>query len=258
MKRDYYQKAYGPSKSKTYETSLFNLIQSEFGYIGGPDVIKLFVQKVCGLNREYYKREEYVSPGEMRYLALKAGQKYSRGRKLSEMQLVPVTLTVVSLDDIEDRVNRLPRKERMKKITARLLREAKAQGAVLSETDIAIIFRVSCSAVSNYVLGYEKEHRVVLPRPGSEMDMGKTLTHKKLAFQNYKKKLSTTKNARLIDHSPESVDRYIKDGTRVEKLYEAGYTEWEMAFFTGLPGYVVKQYVETIEEFKKKEEVRSR
>jgi len=88
--------------------------------------------------------------------------------------------------------------------------------------------------------------------------MGKTLTHKKLAFQNYKKKLSTTKNARLIDHSPESVDRYIKDGTRVEKLYEAGYTEWETAFFTGLPGYVVRQYVETIEEFKKKEEELSR
>jgi len=45
------------------------------------------------------------------------------------------------------------------------------------------------------------------------------------------------------------VDRYIKDGTRVEKLYETGYTEWEISFFTGLPGYV-----EIIEEFKKKEE----
>ncbi len=258
MKVDYYQKAYGPSRSKTYETSLFNLIQVEFGYIGGPDVVKLFVQKICDLNREYYKRAEYVRPGEMRYLALKAGQKYSRGRKLSEMRLMPVTLTVVAPEDIEDRVARLQRMERMKKISARLLREAKAQGAVLSETDIAIIFRVSCSAVSNYVLGYEGEHGVVLPRPGSEMDIGKTLTHKKLAFQNYKKKLSTTKNARLIDHSPESVDRYIKDGTRVEKLYDTGYTEWEISFFTGLPGYVVRQYVETIEEFKKKEDEQSR
>lgn len=60
---------------------MFNLIQSEFGYIGGPDVVKLFVQKICELNRKYYKRAEYVKPGEMRYLALKAGQKYSRGRE---------------------------------------------------------------------------------------------------------------------------------------------------------------------------------
>ncbi len=169
---------------------------------------------------------------------------------------MPVTLTLVAPEDIDDRVNKFTRKERMSKITARLLREAKAQGALLSETDIAIIFRVSCAMVSNYVTGYEDEHKVVLPRPGSEMDLGKTLTHKKLAFQNYKKKMSTLENARLIDHSPESVDKYIKDGTRVEKLYETGYTEWEISFFTGLPGYVVKQYVEIIDEFKKKEQSR--
>ncbi|GCC11261.1 hypothetical protein IPdc08_01312 [archaeon] len=108
--------------------------------------------------------------------------------------------------------------------------------------------------VSNYVIGYEDEHKVVLPRPGAEMDLGKTLTHKKLAFQNYKKKMPTSENARLIDHSPESVDRYIKDGTGVEKLYETGYTEWEISFLMGLPGYVVKQYVEMIDEFKKKEQ----
>jgi len=118
MKVDHYQKVYGPSKSKTYETSLFNLIQSEFGYIGGPDVIKLFVQKICALNLEYYKQADYIKPGEMRYLALKAGEKYSCGKKLSEMQLVPVTLTMVTSKDINDRVNKLPRKERMKKITA--------------------------------------------------------------------------------------------------------------------------------------------
>ena len=65
----------------------------------------------------------------------------------------------------------------------------------------------------------------MIPRPGTEMDMGKTLAHKKLAFQNYKKKIPTSKNAKLIDHTPESVDRYIKDGTRIEKLYNERYEE---------------------------------
>ena len=46
----------------------------------------------------------------------------------------------------------------------------------------------------------------------------------------------------MIDHTPESVDRYIKDGIRIEKLYADGYNEWDMAFFTGLPIYVVKEY----------------
>jgi hypothetical protein len=70
------------------------------------------------------------------------------------------------------------------------------------------------------------------------MDMGTSLTHKRLAYHNYKKKIPTSENACLIDHTPESVDRYIKDGTCIEKLYAAGYNEWDMAFLTGLPIYV--------------------
>jgi len=58
-------------------------------------------------------------------------------------------------------------------------------------------------------------------------------------------------NARFIDHTPESVDRYIKDGTRIEKLYTAGYNKWDMAFFTGLQIYVVKEYVEIIKSYEK-------
>jgi len=46
VKEDWYRKVYGPSASKTYETSLFNLITTEFGYIGGPDIVKLFTKKI--------------------------------------------------------------------------------------------------------------------------------------------------------------------------------------------------------------------
>jgi hypothetical protein len=105
--------------------------------------------------------------------------------------------------------------------------------------------------ISNHVISYEKRTKRVIPRAGTEMDMGKSLTHKRLAFNNYKKKISTTENARLIDHTPESVDRYIKDGTRIEKLYAAGFKEWDMAFFTGLPIYIVQEYVEIIKTYEK-------
>lgn len=74
--------------------------------------------------------------------------------------------------------------------------------------------------ISNHVTSYEKRTKKVIPRAGTEMDMGKSLIHKRLAFYN--------------------------DGTHIEKLYAAGYNEWDMAFFTGLPIYVVKEYVEII------------
>ena len=246
MKKDWYRTAYGPSAAKTYETSLFNLITTEFGYIGGPDVVKLFTKKIVELNDQYYLHENFVRPGQMRWLVLKAGQKYSKGKKLRDMQLVPVTLTLISPDDIEDKANGKKKKELVEKLIVRLFNETKEQGGVLTETDVAILLRLSGTMISNYITDYEKRTNVVVPRAGTEMDLGKTLTHKRLAFHNYKKKVPTSENARLIDHATDSVDRYIKDGTRVEKLYTNGYSEWEISFFTGLPGYVVKEYIEII------------
>jgi hypothetical protein len=117
---------------------------------------------------------------------------------------------------------------------------------VLTETDIAIILRMTGSMVSVHVTSYEEKTKKVIPRAGTEMDIGRSLTNKKLAFHNYKKKIPTSENARLIDHTPESVDIYIKDGTRIEKLYADGYNEWEMAFLTGLSICLVQEYVEII------------
>ena len=68
---------------------------------------------------------------------------------------------------------------------------------------------------------------------GTEMDMGKSLTPKRLAFHNYKKEIPTSENARLIDLILSR--RYIKDGIRIEKLHTDGYSEWDMAFLTGIP-----------------------
>ena len=251
MKEDWNRKTFGPSAAKTYETNLFNLIKTEFGYIGGPDIVKLFTKKIVELNNQYYLREEFVRPGQMRWLVLKAGQKYSKSKKLSDMQLIPVTLTLINPEDIEDRVTKVKKKELIEKLIVRLCTETKEQGGVLTETDIAILLRMTGAMVSNHVIDYEKRTQKVIPRAGTEMDIGKSLTHKRLAFHNYKKKIPTSANARLIDHTPESVDRYIKDGTRIEKLYTDGYNEWDMAFFTGLPIYVVQEYVEIIKSYEK-------
>jgi hypothetical protein len=115
VKEDWYRKMYGPSAAKTYETSLFNLITTEFGYIGGPDIVKLFTKKIVELNNQYYMREEFVRPGQMRWLVLIAGQKYSKSKKLSDMQLIPVTLTLISPEDIEDRIKKVKKNELMEK-----------------------------------------------------------------------------------------------------------------------------------------------
>ncbi len=54
------------------------------------------------------------------------------------------------------------------------------------------------------------------------MDMGKSLTHKRLALHNHKKKDSHFKECAFERSYSESVDRYIKDGTRIENSMQIG------------------------------------
>lgn len=203
------------------------------------------------LNDQYYLHGDFIRPGQMRWVVLKAGQKYSKSKKLRDMQLIPVTLTLINPEDIEDRVNHVKKKELLEKLIVRLCKETKEQGGVITETDQSILLRLSGTSISNYITNYEKRTNEVVPRAGTEMDMGKSLTHKRLAYHNYKKKIPTSENARLIDHTTESTDRYIKDGTRVEKLYLSGYSEWEISFFTGIPGYIVREYIDIISSYEK-------
>ena len=252
MKRDWNSVVYGPMKQKTYDTALFDLIRTEFGYIGGPDVITLFVRKIVELNNEYYRPDHYVKPGQMRWLAVRAGEKYGKRKTMRDMKLVPITLTIINEEDIEDCCNGVHPKERQQKFIKRLHQEARNQEGVLPEADAAVILRTSLNTISRQILDYEKRTGEIIPRSGTEMDMGKTLTHKRLAFHNFKKKMSTTENARSIDHSPGSVDRYVKDAMRVERLHGAKYSSWDIAFFTGLSISVVNQYIEVIDDHNQK------
>ena len=53
------------------------------------------------------------------------------------MQLIPVTLTLISPEDIEDRITKVKKNELIEKLIVRLCAETKEQGGVLTETDIA-------------------------------------------------------------------------------------------------------------------------
>ena len=239
---------YGPMAYKTYETALFKLIEAEFGYIGGPDVINLFVKKITELNEKYYVDKNSIKPGQMLWLAVEKNEKQSYGKRMKDNKLVPVILTLITPEDIEDYASGKKPKNLRAKFLSRIYNEAYDQGGVLSEPDGAILLRISRSMVSKCILDYEKDYGVMIPRSGNIRDMGRTLTHKVMAIRNYKKNIPTPDNARMIKHSPDDVDRYIKNHMRIELLHKRGHSDVEIAFITGLGVSLVREYMEIIEE----------
>jgi hypothetical protein len=48
------RKVYAPLQEKTFEHALTHLFQTEFGFLGGPAVIKLMVDRIRDLVEVYY------------------------------------------------------------------------------------------------------------------------------------------------------------------------------------------------------------
>jgi len=88
----------------------------------------------------------------MRWLAL---SKETRATSKNP-QFVPVTLTLVSEEDIEKYCNGLPREDIIQDIIARLLTEAYEQDGLLSMRDLSLIMYYNASHLSNLRLKYEK------------------------------------------------------------------------------------------------------
>ena len=94
---------------------------------------------------------------------------------------------------------------------ARVLSEAYVQNGLLSYSEVQWIFLLGQATVGRALDSYQRQHNVILPCPGTVLDMGRTLTHKDLIVRLHLQGLTTLEIARSTHHHPHSVDAYIKD-----------------------------------------------
>ena len=120
----------------------------EYGYDKGPVVAQAIVADICETVRRYYRRQADLEPGELIYLAPANGEGGGRGKTMGRTKLVPVRLTIVADEDIEAIRQGLPTADRRTIRVRRLARQAHAQGALLSQRDIALLAGCSPGAVS--------------------------------------------------------------------------------------------------------------
>ena len=102
---------------------------------------------------------------------------------------------------------------------------------------MAILFHHSSSRVAELIRTYEAETGEIVPRRGTAHDMGRTLSHKKIICRKaYREGKPPHVIARETDHSPEAVDHYLVNLSRVYfAVVQRGMTLAEAAFATQLP-----------------------
>jgi len=242
---------YRPQAGKTLRQALIRFIAREFPRLGGPWVIRLFVDKLLELGDTYHIARERLTPGQTLWPAVALDERPAYRKPLTRTRQVPVVVTLVNQDDIADLRANAKRCDLLKRALVRAANDAYAQGGVLTVTDLGLLFRLSPTRTAELIRGYEAETGEVVPRRGNLHDMGRTVTHKRIICRKaYLEGKPTHVIAREVYHSPEAVDHYILDFARVRfATVQRGMTAQETAFAIQRPLYIVKEYVKMIKEF---------
>ena len=167
-----------------------------------PAQIRIVVELIVEYFENYY--DEHRSPGVIAHTAVSS--KEPAGKPLDKCELVAVRLTTIADTDhvvlhedgaVELRMLRL----------FRLCDEARRQGGLLSQEDLAVLLGVDRSTIKSYVAVWRKRGLTV-PTRGAIKDIGPDPSHKQQIANLLGRGYSTTKVRTMTQHSEGSIGSY--------------------------------------------------
>ncbi|MBU4374555.1 MAG: DUF1670 domain-containing protein, partial [Euryarchaeota archaeon] len=248
MKSNSFADAYEPQLQKSMKNVLCSRFTSEYGFLGGKEVIELIVNDLLRIVDTHQMPLSKVKKGQIVWQAVAKDETTSYGKLMRDTRTVPVILTSASDEDIKMRIKGTPIDKIRKTVIERILKEADEQGGTLSQPDVAILLAISKTSVSEYIQEIQKEKEIILPYRGTVHDLGPTVTHKRDILRLKLQKMSTPEISRRTHHSNESVDRYINDFERVTRIADK-FDPVDVAFITNLSLSLVNEYINLKKEF---------
>ncbi|WP_243350314.1 DUF1670 domain-containing protein [Parabacteroides sp. FAFU027] len=230
---------YHTAHDRFLKPAIVNFFAREFSGFFGPVVRENIADALIELFEQNVKQTSGLKHGQMLWNAL---DKFTRADS-SNRRYKPVILTLVHNEDIKLFEKQSPIKEIRKQVIAWLIKEAYAQGGILSMRDLSLILSTTAPLLSTQRAEYEKENNVVLPHTGVIHDMGSTITHKtQIVYKHVVEKKPTNIVARETNHSQKAVDHYIKDYHRVKTLFDDGKDIDFIHITTNIAKRVIQEY----------------
>lgn len=239
---------YKSLQQKTLENMIIRELIINFGYDNQLAVADTLAKRVLEIVKEYSLEKERVNPGQIVWPAVDINERAGRGKNMAMTKQKTVLLTLVSEEEVRQLSNGHKSRELLPDVIARILLEAEEQGGVLAMNDLAAMMHCSAATVTKAREAWETKHGKILPTRGSLHDMGTTFTHKKQIVGLHLEGYFTSEIARMTNHDPVNVDRYIDDFQRVFMLAQDGQPLNKICFYTGLSKGLVTQYLDFIRE----------
>jgi predicted transcriptional regulator len=214
------------------------------------------VQTVAGMVHAFYPQTSHLRPGQTTWVAVHKDAGPAYGKSIADTKLTPVVLDLVLSDEAARRANGEKLRDIKRDAAARLFQQAYQQDGVLTNTEIALLLKISPSTVGKYVAQWEIERNQVLPRRGTIHDMGPSLTHKRIIIHKlFIEQHTVERVARDTNHSFEAIQNYIGTFRQVLLCRKKNMTTDEIAFAIKRTPRLVQEYETIIDHYGQQSEV---
>ena len=228
--------------SQGLEQRILSLLQTDYNFIVGDKVQRMFVKDISSIVSETTKTSWQLDIGQVLWLAVDANEKHHFAKSRKNLRLVPVILTVVAEEDIDMLKNGFSAREVRQYRAVRLFREAYAQGGLLTHADVALILNISTGTVGKDMKAYMEANKVIIPTRGIMHDIGPGVTHKDIVIDYHESGYLLPDVSMKSRHSEQSCQRYITAYERV-KLAGRKHGVSEISRMLGMSPRLVKHYL---------------
>lgn len=249
---------YASIEKRTFQNALIQMLESDYGLLGGRRILQILAEDVQELIEEFYPASERASSGDLIWTCTAyEGRKAEVGKRTEDYKTITVRLPLVTKTELQERTQKkTPRgkgrqraRERAKRRVVRLAKAAAEQGGVLTIAELSAIVNRSYDYVRKLLREWEDENDEVLPMKGAKMDQGSRPTHKGIIIRLFEQGKEPPDVAHETGHSLKSVERYLKDYERVKLLLKSEMSPKEIASIIGRGERVVLEYVKIIREY---------
>ena len=196
-------------------------------------------------------------PGQTRYSCVVSSE--PAGKPLNQCQMTAVCLTLFDHADHQDLSgkNNLASIELRRRRLLRITDEAREQGGLLSQEDLAELLMCNTRTIRRDIADL-KASGIVVPTRGTVKDIGPGVTHKAVAIRLWLEGKEPMEVARQIHHSLKATENYLEKFKRVVYLGNKGFTIHEMARTIGISTASVNTFKDIHNEFRNKSQFKHR
>ncbi len=187
--------------------------------------------------------DQPLRDGQIRYECVAAGE--GAGKPIADCQLQTVVLSLLHGDDrvVPNRSSAVLRQQRI----LRLTEEAREQGGLLSQEDLAQILTCHVCTIRRDIKVLRKNQDIIVPTRGQQKDIGPGVSHKAVIVKQWLQGKEPLEVARDTHHSLHATERYIQQFSRVSFLRRKDFFPLQIALTIGISTAAVDAYLELYE-----------